>query len=136
MAINCGHCHKSHVSVAEVRACSTRKTERPSTSGARKPAQRSTRRGFEFPENPWFQLHLDGEMAYSGFMGPARCIAMVKSEFAEYDDAAIKCGNCGDVAAWWRPTVGAFMCVNCHSCRGGRMNKETGKAETFWTKEA
>lgn len=138
MAINCGHCHQSHVSVAEVRACSTRKAQRPSTSGARG-NRRTKRPALVYPNNPFFQAHLDAELVYSsgGMFNRRQLTQIVIDEFLRsgYPDEAMKCGNCGHESAWYRPTVGAVMCIGCTSVRVGRANKETGKTEIHWTKK-
>ena len=139
MAINCGHCHKSHASVADVRACSTRKTERPSTTPARgaRPA-RKRQPALVFPNNPFFHDHLSAELAYSsgGMFNRRQLTQIVIDEFLRsgYPDEAMECGNCGHESAWYRPTVGAVMCIGCRSVRVGRHNKETDKVEIAWTK--
>jgi ribosomal protein S27E len=137
--INCGHCHKTHGSVAEVRACSTRKTERPSTSGARKPApRRASQPKLVYPNNPFFQAHLDAELVYSsgGMYNRRQLTAIVIDEFLRsgYPDEAMTCGNCGHESAWYRPTVGAIMCIGCGSVRCGQVDQATGKVEIHWTK--
>lgn len=120
MAINCGHCHQSHPSVAEVRACSTRKAQRPSTSGARKPARRR-QPALTYPNNPFFQAHLDAELVYSVGGGSSwtrrQATAVVINEFLNsgYPDEASECGHCHTMNAWWRPTVGSMMCIGCGS---------------------
>jgi hypothetical protein len=135
--INCGHCHNTHASVAEVRACSTRKTERPSTTPAR--GARPTRKAqpkLVYPNNPFFQAHLDAELVYSvggdSTLSRRQATAMVIREFLSsgYPDEAQKCGHCGELSAWYRPTVGAVMCIGCGSvyCSGrAHFDKETGK---------
>lgn len=63
------------------------------------------------PENPWRDVHLDDEMAFTGD-GYTREQA-ARAVAAEYDgmDEAYTCGNCSSDRAFYRATVGAVMCT-------------------------
>jgi len=137
MNINCGHCHNTHPSVADVRTCSTSR-KAPHPSSTRRPARRQPT--LTYPNNPFFQAHLDAELAYSvggdSTLTRRQATARVINEFLNsgHPDKAMECGNCRTDGAWWRPTVGAVMCINCRSVRVGRYDKETGNVTISWTK--
>lgn len=142
--MKCGHCKNEGVTVEHVRACSApRKAERPSTSGARS-TRRTKRPALVYPNNPFFQNHLDAELAYSmgGMYNRRQLTQIVIGEFLRsgYADEASECGHCHTMNAWWRPTVGSTQCIACGSvlCPGrAHWDKETGKViedtPTVWS---
>lgn len=71
--------------------------------------------------NPWMRSHLAAEAAHTGGEYTTRqARSRVMNEYAGREDA-ITCGSCGELTAWLRATVGAYICVNCDAMRvGGR----------------
>lgn len=67
--------------------------------------------------NPWQDVHLDDEIAFTGD-GYTREQA-ARAVATEYDgmDEAYTCGHCGSDQAFYRATVGAVMCTACDAVR-------------------
>lgn len=63
--------------------------------------------------DPWFDLHLQAELDYTGGGYTRRqAAALVRQEFAN-GPAPCAC-DCGG-KAWYRPTVGAMQCPDCRA---------------------
>jgi hypothetical protein len=81
--------------------------------------------------NPWWDVHLDDEMAFIGD-GYTRkqAAAAVASEYAGMDQA-YTCGRCDSPRAFFRATVGAVQCTACEAVRRVKRNDAGRRTETW-----
>jgi hypothetical protein len=82
------------------------------------PGQPGVDRPYTIDDNPYYHRHLEGEMAFTG-EGYTRSLAkaITRSEFVGHEEP-ITCGGCGKKQAWWKATVGTYICVECGTLRG------------------
>lgn len=80
--------------------------------------------------NPWKARHIGAEAVFNGGNFNAACTA-VDFEYNGREEETEKCGICGQ-SAYYRATVGAFMCPNCNAVLVTRIDQSTGKYTEEW----
>jgi ribosomal protein L37AE/L43A len=80
------------------------------------PGQAGVDRPWQIEDNPWYHIHLEGEMNFLG-EGYTRSIArqLVRGEFLGMEEP-IPCAGCG-AHAFWKATVGTYICPQCNAQR-------------------